>query len=613
MKISTGLDPQLDQLLADSEKNYDHLVPLLGRYAELLTASNTKIMAHYAPLIEAVCLLWEPEKEVIKGIRMFSVGLTNYFSAKFQAAMEPCEAAIEILKDSGHRDIYAMAHMIYGGNNRSLGEFDTAVKHLMIGVEMVDPEGFFAVFKGLGYYQLAEINVHINDYEAAERNYEITVRVSELLKNDLGLFRAYNGMANFCLSQNKLEKAKHYLNLSLSIKGLTDSQKSRSYCDLGIYYHRSQDYTHAEINLRKSYELRMEAGLKDAAATSLINLARTEIALEQPDKALTSLQNALEFCQESQSKSKIMECYHLLAKVYAKKGEWKKSSESYEKHDELQSELTTKQLQNIYNLKNGQIKKQKAVIEEAHKEITDSIKYAQRIQSAILPPMNMVQSHLKDAFILYKPKDVVAGDFYWMEHKDGKTLFAAADCTGHGVPGAMVSVVCNNALNRSVREYKLTDPGKILDKTRAIVIQEFEKSDEAVQDGMDIALCSLEGNKLQYAGAHNPLWIVRNGELMETKPNKQPIGQFDNPLPYMSHTFDLKKGDSFYIFSDGYVDQFGGEKGKKFRAKAFKELLLSIQNKKMDEQKNLLNKSFENWKGSLEQIDDVCVIGVRIS
>jgi serine phosphatase RsbU (regulator of sigma subunit) len=258
------------------------------------------------------------------------------------------------------------------------------------------------------------------------------------------------------------------------------------------------------------------------------------------------------------------------------------------------------------------ITKQKELVELAHQEITDSIAYAKRIQSAILPPAKLVKEYLKESFILYKPKDVVAGDFYWMEHKENRVLFAAADCTGHGVPGAMVSVVCNNALNRSVREHGLITPGEILTKTREIVIQEFEKSEDDVKDGMDIALCSLEGNKLQYAGAHNPLWIIRNGTIIETKANKQPIGQFDNPEPYTTHNFDLEQGDSIYIFSDGYVDQFGGEKGKKFKARAFRELLLSIQDKSMEEQKTIIDEAFETWKGSLEQIDDVCVIGVRI-
>ncbi|MDF1673997.1 MAG: tetratricopeptide repeat protein [Vicingaceae bacterium] len=267
------------------------------------------------------------------------------------------------------------------------------------------------------------------------------------------------------------------------------------------------------------------------------------------------------------------------------------------------------------------IEEQKHVVEEAHQEleeknqeIMDSINYAKRIQTAILPPNKIVKEYLQESFIYYKPKDIVAGDFYWLEQKNGKTLFAAADCTGHGVPGAMVSVICNNGLNRSVREYDLTDPGKILDKTREIVIQEFEKSEEEVKDGMDIALCCLEGNKLQYAGAHNPLWIIRKDaeEVEEIKANKQPIGQFDNPEPYTTHSIELKQGDSIYVFSDGYADQFGGEKGKKLKTANFKRLLLSIQKENIDKQKELINTAFEDWKGNLEQLDDVCVIGVRI-
>jgi len=264
-------------------------------------------------------------------------------------------------------------------------------------------------------------------------------------------------------------------------------------------------------------------------------------------------------------------------------------------------------------------KKQKQVIELAHlelgeknKEIMDSITYAKRIQSAILPPAKLVKEYLQDSFILYKPKDVVAGDFYWMEHRDGKVLFAAADCTGHGVPGAMVSVICNNALNRSVREHGLTKPGEILDKSREIVIQEFDKSDEDVRDGMDIALCSLDGNKVEYAGANNPLWLIRKGELIELKGDKQPIGKYAKEEPFNTYELDLEAGDTLYIFSDGYADQFGGTKGKKLKTANFKRLLVSIQDKPMKEQKEFIDTSFEEWRGDLEQIDDVCVIGVRI-
>lgn len=285
-----------------------------------------------------------------------------------------------------------------------------------------------------------------------------------------------------------------------------------------------------------------------------------------------------------------------------------------------------------------EVEKQKEVIEETHREIKDSIAYAKRIQNAILPPDRLVKESLKNSFILYKPKDVVAGDFYWLSQVEDNVLYAAADCTGHGVPGAMVSVVCNNALNRAVREYGLTDPGKILDKTREIVTSEFEKSDDEVKDGMDISLCSLnlKTGELNWAGANNPLWIIRKEkdvideikpdlstdpdsyrdsskyELIEVKADKQPIGKFSHPVPFTTHSLKLSGGDSIYIFTDGFPDQFGGEKGKKFKASNLKNLILSIQDNSMDQQKLLLDEALETWRGKLEQVDDVCIIGVRI-
>ena len=259
-----------------------------------------------------------------------------------------------------------------------------------------------------------------------------------------------------------------------------------------------------------------------------------------------------------------------------------------------------------------EINYQKLIVEEKSQEITDSIEYAKTIQSAILPSSKIIDEFLKDSFVLYIPKDIIAGDFYWIEAKEDRILFAVADCTGHGVPGAMISVVCNNALNRSVREYNLSDPGEILDKAREIVIEEFEKSEAEVRDGMDIAICSLIGDKLEYAGAHNPLWIIRNGILLETKANKQPIGKFENLEPYTTHSFQLEKGDTIYIFSDGYSDQFGGARGKKYKTNNFKNFLLSIQESSIEKQLVLLEGEFEKWRGSMEQIDDVCVIGLRV-
>lgn len=280
--------------------------------------------------------------------------------------------------------------------------------------------------------------------------------------------------------------------------------------------------------------------------------------------------------------------------------------------------------------KNRIISKQKEFIEDKQKEILDSITYAKRLQEAIIPTEVFWKKHLPDSFILYKPKDIVAGDFYWMEavknDNDTLILFAAADCTGHGVPGALVSVVCSNALNRSVHEFQLTDPGKILDKTKELVISTFEKSGKDVKDGMDISLCalSLSSLTLKWAGANNGLWYVSQNELVELKPNKQPIGKTENSVPFETHSVKLNAGDCIYLFTDGYADQFGNEpgvsdetinafgKGKKFKYKKLKDLVFSVSQESMDVQKTILNDRFNSWKGILEQVDDVTLIGLKV-
>lgn len=262
-------------------------------------------------------------------------------------------------------------------------------------------------------------------------------------------------------------------------------------------------------------------------------------------------------------------------------------------------------------VKNDLLSKQKQELQQKNTEILDSILYAKRIQAAILPPKSRIQELLPESFVLYEPKDVVAGDFYWVEEKNGFVLFAAADCTGHGVPGAMVSVVCNNGLNRSVREHGLTSPGLILDKARQIVREEFEKSEEEVHDGMDISICSIIGNSLQFAGANNPFWLIRKGELIEIKADKQPIGRFENAVSYTTHNVELQEEDCIYLFTDGFVDQFGGKEDKKYKSTNFKKFLLSIQDLKMSEQYQALLAEFIEWKGEGEQIDDLCVFGVK--
>ncbi len=259
---------------------------------------------------------------------------------------------------------------------------------------------------------------------------------------------------------------------------------------------------------------------------------------------------------------------------------------------------------------------QRLIAEEKNREILDSISYAKRLQDAVIPPAAQFIQNFSEGFVLFKPKDIVSGDFYWMSTSGSAVYFACVDCTGHGVPGAMVSMVGNNALNRCVREFGLTKPSEILDRLSDLVEETFKDSTSSVKDGMDIALCKFDrdAHTLEYAGANNPLWIIRsNGnEVEETKADKQPIGWFFEKQPFVNHEVALNPGDSIFLFSDGYADQFGGPKGKKFKYRQLRELLLAHNNKSMGELESILHQKFEEWRGELDQIDDVCVLGARV-
>lgn len=274
----------------------------------------------------------------------------------------------------------------------------------------------------------------------------------------------------------------------------------------------------------------------------------------------------------------------------------------------------TRQQKNTIELQKADVEEKKHMLEEKQREIVDSINYAKRLQDAILPPHSLVKRLLPSSFVLYLPKDIVAGDFYWMEKTDDHVFFAVADCTGHGVPGAMVSVVCSNALNRAVKEFGLRETGLILDKVRELVIETFEKSESYVMDGMDISLAKFTHGKseIQWSGANNPLWIISNDVLVEVKADKQPIGQSEHPKPFTSHSISLDGVSMLYLFTDGYADQFGGEKGKKFRYKQLEQLLLDTHKLPMEEQRGILQQRITAWRGDLEQVDDICVAGVRI-
>ncbi|MDO9184666.1 MAG: SpoIIE family protein phosphatase [Bacteroidia bacterium] len=299
---------------------------------------------------------------------------------------------------------------------------------------------------------------------------------------------------------------------------------------------------------------------------------------------------------------------------------------------------------------NREINFQRLELKEKNKDITDSIHYAKRIQSALMASNTLLNKNLPEYFVLYKPKDIVSGDFYWAEQTNTNFLLAACDCTGHGVPGAFMSLLNITKLNEIAREKKLVGPDSILNQLREDIIKVLNpEGTEEGKDGMDAVLCSFDFDnlKLEFACANNPLWIVRkipsnlpkgdqslaNGilyesavennssslggmdwpSLIEFKPDKMPVGMYNGEKKdFRLNSIKLQKGDNVYLFTDGYADQFGGPKGKKFKYAQLKELLLSIHHLPMNEQQALLQQNLEKWKGNLEQVDDILIIGVRV-
>ena len=332
-------------------------------------------------------------------------------------------------------------------------------------------------------------------------------------------------------------------------------------------------------------------------------------------------------------------------KLSKKEREQQKSKEENQRRYAELIEQKNQELEQKVEERTFELLESNKIIERKNHDIMDSMNYARRIQNALLPDQELWKSALSQSFVFYKPKEIISGDFYWLNqsHQGDTLYFAACDCTGHGVPGAMVSVVGYNNLNRCINEFKLVKPSDILNRLNLLVEESFEmggKTKGEINDGMDIALCALsylqkENNdapkaKLQFAGANNPLWIVRKNNcripdteniktysnngycLIEIIPNKQPIGRFRDRIPFNNQEIDLYDNDQLYIFSDGYADQFGGPKGKKFKQKQLKDFLISIQHLGPDEQKQMLYNRFHEWRGEEEQVDDICVIGVKI-
>ena len=519
--------------------------------------------------------------------------------------------SLEAKKELKDIEGIAMSYNNIGAIYENAGQVFVALEYYQSSLELReslgDPRGMAMTYDNIGdIYFSEEVFGKAKTYY--EKGYQYWV-ASEI---EIGISTGLNNLANVHVEMGNYDQAKSYALESFAIaeKMNFPMDIANSAKTLINIYDKEKDYLnafkYARIFIESENQIKNDENARMALKKSMEYEYQKETlkdSLEfEKERAITGLK-----IQEKENQTFVLIIGLVLSLIILVIG--------------IRSFIQKKKDNQKINEQRIRVEEQKEKIElqhkkleETHNEISASISYAKRIQNAILPSKEDFKRDFPNSFVFYRPKDIVAGDFYWMNKVGDVKILACADCTGHGVPGAMVSVVCNNGLNRSIREKNLTSPGEILDETRNIVISEFEKSSDDVYDGMDIALVSIKGNKLSYAGANNPIWILRKDgdEIEEIKADKQPIAQFEfNKKPFTTHQVELNNGDTFYIFSDGFADQFGGKKGKKFKSHNFMKLLLSIKNLSMNEQRDFIKDTFEKWKGDIEQVDDVCVIGVR--
>ncbi len=633
-------------------------------------------------LLENVIPLLQKNKlKAEEGDAFSYLGANKLTTGDYIAAIENYQQAIAIATELDNLSEVAENTMYMGRCFEGMGNISKALDSFQKALSLAEQLNKERMITQITLFIGALYSEGVNDKLGLEYMEKAAKNAKETNDTAL-LLNAYVYIANQHYYKKEYEAALEIYQkiISLSTSTAGDNMYAGTLGNMGnVYADMGKMELAMELQF-KALKIFEELGDKQGLTISYSAIGINYLNLKQYDKALEFFNKSLPLAQEMQSWEDMIEIYFNLARLYEEQKNYEKAYENFKLYKqfndsvfnsdnaqkitevELNYRFENKQkeallLQELTNEKfkrtlisaiagglillvivflvlrtnrqrkktneqltisNTAIRLQKEELETHKKEITDSINYAKRIQESILPPDSYWHNMLPDSFIFYRPKDIVSGDFYWIEHKNNSVCFAAVDCTGHGVPGALMSVVGFNLLTQAVNEMDLTIPSEILKHLDYGVTKTLRQSGDGkgVKDGMDLSLCSLNKttNVLQYAGAFNSLYYISGGVFHEIKSDKFPIGvnldgKVDN---YTNHTIPLQKGDCVYLFSDGYADQFGGPKGKKYKYNQLKELLHKIHLLPIADQKEQLANAFDSWKGELEQVDDVVIIGVRI-
>jgi len=562
-----------------------------------------------------------------------NIAAQAFYRSDNKTALKYLTEAFRWLDRNSREKGYVRALLIKGNIYESFGDYENTLNFwleaLKISGEIKDIES-----EGEACSQLGLIYTRLSNFPKALEFFNKGLKIREDLNDENAVASSLNRIGMVLRQTRKYDESLGYYFRSLGIRRRNKQESAIPWTLLGIAntYEDMKKYPEAADH----YEQGMKGTDKRCRLQCMMGAGRVYSKLGDAEKAEERLEESLSMATELKSHVLIADAYYALATHYEhiKKPNkalnyikrYMKAKEAYQSA-EVQTRLSnievahaierSEQEKEIFRLKNVDLKEAYDIIEEKNHDITASINYASRIQRAILPSFKEIQGLDENIFVLYLPKDIVSGDFYWFSTVGDKLIIIAADCTGHGVPGALMSMLGISFLEEIINTNKITDPGLILDNLSREVVRALRQkgSFTDTKDGMDISICVVDknANKLQFAGAYNNLYLVRKGVLNEYTADKLPIGYNEDPdKKFTTQLIDTQPEDLIYMYSDGYADQFGGANHKKFKYTTLKEKIIEIQNLPLREQRNRLERTFLEWKGKEDQTDDVMVIGYRL-
>jgi len=615
-----------------SINNFDYQAAVLGEMGNsyCFRSNYEKCLDCY---LQAVEVIEQLGNDIWLGIAKNNIGNVYYYLSDDDLAMEYYLEAYKIFKKIESPDGIALSTNNIGGVFAEKGQIDSALHYFEIALKISEEIGYNEQIAETSV-NLAKLYDKLEQYEKAIEYYKKAVKITEKIGDLKGASLTYLALGTHYLNLKNFQQAELFFKKTLEISteiGDLHTQMS-AYKDFSELDSTKGDYLNALENYKKYNELK--DSIYQLESNEQILEMQTKFDTEKKEKENLLLKEQHEKQELVNQRQKIFIFSGTIALIlifaiailllYSNKMRKKTNTELAIQYNEIstqkeeilmQNEILNQQKEEI-TAQRDEISEQRNIVTEQNKKMTYSIIYAKRIQQAVLPSTMIFKQKFSNFFIFYKPKDIVSGDFYWAKNTENLSYIAVSDCTGHGVPGAFMSMLGITLINEIINKFENIEPNKILDELRIEIKKALkqETQKQIVHDGMDISFCMINWDKkeLQYAGAYRPLYILKNNQLTEIKGNRQPISSFVKERAFTNHSMAINKKDKFYMFTDGFADQLGGSQNKKYMSSKFKSLIKNIGNLDMEQQKQLLENEFETWKSSQKQIDDILVVGFEI-